>query len=97
MCNEEWKSSNVGDEQDEKEDKLNEDEAIHLLPNYCGDGASNHSGVNVSKDSEARANSEIRRHKLLLSANLSHKDPPTLISSTHSLGIGELENWTLLR
>jgi hypothetical protein len=67
------------------------------LPNYYGDGAPNHSGVNVSKDSEARANSEIRRPRLLLSANLFHKDPPTLISSPHSLGIGELETWKLLR
>ena len=61
------------------------------LPNYCGDGAPNHSGVIVSRDSEACANSEIRRRELLLLASMFHKDPPTLISSPHS----ELENWRL--
>jgi hypothetical protein len=46
------------------------------------------------KLSEARANSEIRRPRLLLSAHLFRKDPPTLtltLLPITSLGIGELE------
>lgn len=61
------------------------------LPNYCGDGASNHSGVIVSRTSaEARAiNSEIRRHKLT-SFGQSVSRGPTDAYIITSLGIGEV-------